>query len=48
MQHQQKVLTGKFIIQDQKIFGEIKGVTDKEYYTNSYHVPVGYAISIKG
>ena len=40
-------LSGKFIKQDQKVFGIIKGVTDKEYYTNSYHVPVGYAISIK-
>jgi len=40
-------LSGKFIKQDQKIFGVIKGVTDKEYYTNSYHIPVGYAISIK-
>ena len=40
-------LSGKFIKQDQKVFGIIKGVTDKEYYTNSYHVPVGCAISIK-
>ena len=40
-------LSGKFIKQDQKIFGLIKGVTDKEYYTNSFHVPVAYAISIK-
>jgi ribonucleoside-triphosphate reductase len=40
-------LSGRFIIQDKKVFGEIKGVTDKDYYTNSYHVPVGYQISIK-
>ncbi|AGF53914.1 ribonucleoside-triphosphate reductase [Clostridium saccharoperbutylacetonicum] len=40
-------LSGKFIKQDQKIFGKIQGVTDKDYYTNSYHVPVGYSISIK-
>lgn len=40
-------LSGKFIKQDQKIFGHIKGVTDKEYYTNSFHVPVNYKISIK-
>lgn len=40
-------LSGKFIKQDQKMFGIIPGVTDKEYYTNSYHVPVGCAISIK-
>lgn len=40
-------LSGKFISQDKKIFGEIPGVTDKDYYTNSYHIPVGYPISIK-
>lgn len=40
-------LSGKFIKQDQKLFGKIKGVTDKDYYTNSYHVPVYHAISIK-
>lgn len=40
-------LSGKFILQDKAVFGEIEGVTDKEYYTNSYHVPVGYEISIK-
>ena len=40
-------LSGKFIKQDQKIFGVIDGVTDKEYYTNSFHVPVAYPISIK-
>jgi ribonucleoside-triphosphate reductase (formate) len=40
-------LSGKFIVQDKKIFGEIKGITDKEYYTNSYHVPVNFPISIK-
>lgn len=40
-------LSGKFIKQDQKMFGKIPGVTDKDYYTNSFHVPVGYPISIK-
>ena len=40
-------LSGKFIKQDQKVFGIIKGVTDKKYYTNSYHIPVGYVISMK-
>lgn len=40
-------LSGKFILQDKNLFGEIKGVTDKNYYTNSFHVPVGYPISIK-
>lgn len=40
-------LSGKFIKQDQKMFGIIKGVTDKDYYTNSFHIPVGFPISIK-
>ncbi len=40
-------LSGKFIKQDKKAFGIIKGVTDKDYYTNSYHVPVYCPISIK-
>jgi ribonucleoside-triphosphate reductase len=29
---------------DQKRYGKIKGVTDREYYTNSFHVPVYYPI----
>ena len=40
-------LSGKFIEKDRKVFGEIKGVTDKEYYTNSFHIPVKHPISIK-
>jgi ribonucleoside-triphosphate reductase len=40
-------LSGKFIVHDKKIFGEIPEITDKDYYTNSYHVPVGFPISIK-
>lgn len=39
-------LSGKFITQDKERFGLIEGVTDKDYYTNSFHVPVGYSISI--
>ena len=39
-------LSGKFILKDQQVFGKIKGVTDKDYYTNSYHIPVGYKISM--
>lgn len=35
-------LSGRFVKIDKKKFGVIKGVTDKEYYTNSFHVPVGY------
>lgn len=40
-------LSGKFIKKDKALFGLIPGVTDKEYYTNSYHIPVKYPISIK-
>lgn len=40
-------LSGKFIKQDQKAFGKVEGVTDKDYYTNSYHIPVYFPISIK-
>ncbi|WP_288222228.1 anaerobic ribonucleoside triphosphate reductase [uncultured Clostridium sp.] len=40
-------LSGKFIKQDKKIFGIIEGITDKDYYTNSFHVPVKFPISIK-
>lgn len=39
-------LSGRFIRIDQAIYGKIKGVTDREYYTNSFHVPVYYNISI--
>lgn len=38
-------LSGRFVKMDRKRFGKIKGVTDKEYYTNSFHVPVWYDIS---
>ena len=31
---------------DRKEYGEIVGVTDKAYYTNSFHVPVGFPISL--
>lgn len=37
-------LSGTFIRKDQKRFGEIKGITDREYYTNSFHIPVYYNI----
>ena len=39
-------LAGRFVAMDKAIFGKIKGVTDREYYTNSFHVPVYYNISI--
>ncbi|MEG0771021.1 MAG: anaerobic ribonucleoside triphosphate reductase [Clostridia bacterium] len=38
-------LSGRFIKMDKKRYGIIKGVTDKDYYTNSFHVPVWYNIS---
>ena len=38
-------LSGRFTEIDKKIYGEITGITDKEYYTNSFHVPVYYNIS---
>ena len=38
-------LSGRFVRADKQLFGTIPGVTDKDYYTNSSHVPVGYAIS---
>lgn len=38
-------LSGRFVKMDKKRFGIIPGVTDKDYYTNSFHVPVYYKIS---
>lgn len=38
-------LSGRFISIDKKRYGEIPGVTDKDFYTNSFHVPVYYNIS---
>ena len=40
-------LSGRFTAIDKSIYGVIPGVTDREYYTNSFHVPVYYNISIK-
>ncbi len=40
-------LSGRFTKRDRKDFGEIPGVTDKIYYTNSNHVPVYYHCSPK-
>ncbi len=37
-------LSGRFIALDKKKFGIIPGVTDKNYYTNSFHVPVYYKL----
>ena len=38
-------IAGRFTKMDRKEFGEIKGVTDRAFYTNSFHVPVYYPIS---
>ena len=40
-------LSGKFTKVDQKEFGKIPGVTDRDYYTNSNHVPVYYKCSAR-
>ena len=39
-------LSGRFVNIDRAIYGKIKGVTDRAYYTNSFHVPVYYQTSI--
>jgi len=39
-------LSGRFTRIDQAIYGKIKGVTDRPYYTNSFHVPVYYNTTI--
>ncbi|MBQ4353413.1 MAG: anaerobic ribonucleoside triphosphate reductase, partial [Clostridia bacterium] len=38
-------LSGRFVRIDKTRFGELAGITDREYYTNSFHVPVYYDIS---
>jgi len=38
-------LSGRFVKIDRQIYGKIEGVTDRDYYTNSFHVPVYYPIS---
>ena len=38
-------LSGRFVRIDKEKYGVIPGVTDREYYTNSFHVPVYYSIS---
>ena len=39
-------LSGRFVRMDRERFGSIEGVTDREYYTNSFHIPVYYPISV--
>lgn len=38
-------LSGRFVRMDKEFYGEIEGITDKDYYTNSFHVPVYFPIS---
>ena len=38
-------LSGRFVRMDKARYGEIKGITDRDYYTNSFHIPVYYHIS---
>ena len=38
-------LSGRFTNIDRKAYGNIEGITDKEYYTNSFHVPVYHTLS---
>ena len=40
-------LSGRFVQIDKSIFGEIEGITDRNYYTNSFHIPVYFPISAK-
>ena len=39
-------LSGRFVKIDKEKYGIIPGVTDRDYYTNSFHIPVYYKISI--
>ncbi|HWR31652.1 MAG TPA: anaerobic ribonucleoside-triphosphate reductase [Negativicutes bacterium] len=38
-------LSGRFVKMDRKEYGIIPGVTDREYYSNSFHIPVSFHIS---
>nr|WP_315019738.1 anaerobic ribonucleoside triphosphate reductase [uncultured Aminipila sp.] len=38
-------LSGRFVRMDKERYGVIEGVTDRDYYTNSFHIPVYYNIS---
>lgn len=40
-------LSGRFVKMDCSEYGLIPGVTDKDYYTNSFHVPVNYQIGMR-
>lgn len=38
-------LAGRFVKMDRARYGSLAGITDKEYYTNSFHVPVWFPIT---
>ena len=38
-------LSGRFVKMDKQLFGKLEGITDRDYYTNSFHIPVYYPIS---
>lgn len=38
-------LSGRFVTLDQARYGELRGVTDRDYYTNSFHVPVYFPVA---
>ena len=38
-------LSGRFIRIDKERYGEIEGITNRDYYTNSFHIPVYYNIT---
>lgn len=40
-------LSGRFLKLDREKYGMVKGVTDREYYTNSFHVPVHFPIRMQ-
>lgn len=40
-------LSGKFVRRDRQTFGVLPGITDKDYYTNSFHIPVHFSLSIR-
>ncbi len=39
-------LSGRFVKMDKALFGEIEGITNHKFYTNSFHVPVYHNISV--
>jgi len=41
-------LSGRFLRIDRKKYGELRGITDHDYYTNSFHVPVYFPITAAG